>query len=520
MNTIPKPVVLCILDGWGHREAIDHNAIAHANTPCWDGLLKSYPHGLLNASEGHVGLPHGQMGNSEVGHMNIGAGRVVLQDLPRIDAAIEEGTLAKHPELLRYIQALKTSGGACHIMGLMSDGGVHSHIHHAMAMATMIAEAGIKVWLHVFLDGRDTPPQSAKTYLAQLESLTAKYANIRIATVSGRYYAMDRDKRWSRVAAAYHAFMSTDCPVFDSASDALDHAYAHDINDEFVMPCSIAGYDKMHDGDGLLMINFRADRARQLLHALLDPHFDGFERVHRIRFAATLGMVEYSQAITPWMPVLFPPQSMANLLGEVVAAKGLKQLRIAETEKYAHVTFFFSGGREELYDGEDRILIPSPDVATYDLKPEMSAFEVTDALVNAIESNQYDLIVVNYANTDMVGHSGDLNAARQAVEAVDHCLSRLVAAVETSHGAMLITADHGNAEMMHDDETGQSHTAHTLNLVPAVLIEAQLKGAQLNMPIGKLADIAPTLLGWLGVSIPAEMTGISLIPDSYVYSRN
>lgn len=511
MIVIPKPVVLCILDGWGHREAVAHNAIAHANTPCWDGLLKTYPHGLLNASELHVGLPSGQMGNSEVGHMNIGAGRVVLQDLPRIDAAIDDGTLTKNPKLLAYIAALKSSGGACHLMGLMSDGGVHSHIHHAIAMATIIAKAGITVWLHVFLDGRDTAPQSAKTYLTQLEALTKQHNNIRIATVSGRYFAMDRDNRWSRVATAYHAFMSTDCPMFDSATDAIDHAYTHDITDEFVPACSMAGYDRMHDGDGLLMINFRADRARQLLHALLDPQFDGFERVHRVRFAATLGMVEYSAAITPWMPVLFPPQSMANLLGEVVAEHGLKQLRIAETEKYAHVTFFFSGGREETYAGEDRILIPSPDVATYDLKPEMSAFEVTDALVKAIESNIYDLIVVNYANTDMVGHSGDLKAASLAVQAVDQCLTRLVAAVEKAQGAMLITADHGNAEMMHDDQTGQSHTAHTLNLVPVVLIESRLKNTIFTIPEGSLADIAPTVLHWLGIAAPAEMTGCNLI---------
>ncbi len=514
MNIIPKPVVLCILDGWGHREAHAHNAIAHAHTPCWDGLLKTYPHGLLNASELHVGLPTGQMGNSEVGHMNIGAGRVVLQDLPRIDAAIDDDSLTTHPELLAFIAALKSSGGACHLMGLISDGGVHSHIHHAMAMATIIASAGIKVWLHVFLDGRDTPPQSAKSYLAQLETLTALHPNIHIATLSGRYFAMDRDNRWSRVASAYHAFMSADCPVFDNASDAIDHAYTHDITDEFVPACSMAGYDKMHDGDGLLMINFRADRARQLLHALLDPQFDGFERVHRVRFAATLGMVEYSAAITPWMPVLFPPQSMANLLGQVVAAHGLTQLRIAETEKYAHVTFFFSGGREEKYEGEDRILIPSPDVATYDLKPEMSAFEVTDALIKAIESNVYDLIVVNFANTDMVGHSGNLKAASQAVEAVDKCLTRLVAAVENAHGAMLITADHGNAEMMHDEQTGQSHTAHTLNLVPVVLIEKSLKNAMLTIPEGSLADIAPTVLSWLGINAPAEMTGRSLIDET------
>ena len=512
MLSRPKPVVLCILDGWGHREERGHNAIAAAHTPNWDRFWQEYPHGVIHASEGEVGLPCGQMGNSEVGHMNIGAGRVVMQDLPRIDAAIADGSLAKNDQLQSFIAKLKASGGDCHLMGLLSDGGVHAHHHHIQALAMAVAKAGIRVWVHVFLDGRDTPPRSAAEYVSAFETTVKDEPLIRIATVCGRYYAMDRDKRWDRVGRAYDMLMGQSGTKAATASDAIAAAYAGEVSDEFVLPCIIGDWAGMHDGDGLLMANFRADRARQLLTALLDDRFDSFALSRRITWAASLGMVEYSEALNPFIPAMFPPESLTHLLGEVVADAGLKQLRIAETEKYAHVTFFFSGGREEPFAGEERILVPSPDVATYDLKPEMSAYEVTEKLEKAIAEERYDLIIVNYANTDMVGHSGDMNAAMMAVEAVDRCIGRLEAALRAKGGVMLITADHGNAEHMHSDETGQPHTAHTLNLVPVVLVGETFKNRQIAVPEGRLADIAPTLLRLLHLSQPAQMTGRSLLP--------
>jgi 2,3-bisphosphoglycerate-independent phosphoglycerate mutase len=521
MVNIPKPVILCILDGWGHRVETDHNAIAAAQTPTWDHLLKTYPRGVLNASEGEVGLPEGQMGNSEVGHMNIGAGRIVMQDLPRIDAAIANGSLAKEPHLQNFISALKKSGGACHLLGLLSDGGVHAHINHIIALANIVAEAGVSVWIHAFLDGRDTAPKSADRYLALLQQSIAPYPSIRIATLCGRYYAMDRDKRWERVMQAYDLLVSGKGNVANDISAPIMDAYAKNISDEFITPVALAGYSGMQDGDGLLMANFRADRARQLLTALLDPAFDGFPRNYIPQFVSTLGMVEYSEALSRFIPVLFPPESLHDILGEVVSKAGLSQLRIAETEKYAHVTFFFSGGREEPFPGEDRILVPSPKVATYDLQPEMSADEVTDRLVEAITAQRYDLIVVNYANADMVGHSGDMSAAVKAVEAVDRCLGRLLRAVEEVGAAMLITADHGNVEQLHDAETEQAHTAHTLNLVPSILIGASFKSCTAPLPTGRLADIAPTILSLLGLPQPAAMTGRSLLPqkESHVAAR-
>ena len=508
-----KPVILCILDGWGESDVREHNAILQASTPNYDRLKATCPFGLLDASEKAVGLPQGQMGNSEVGHMNIGAGRVVMQDLPRIDAAIADGSLATNAALTDYIAALKKSGGTCHLLGLLSDGGVHSHQAHLAALATIVADAGVPVAVHVFLDGRDTSPKSALTFLAQFES-AARNKLVRIATVSGRYYAMDRDKRWERVSKAYDALVKADAPHFKSAHEVVENAYAANLTDEFVLPATIGPYDGMKDGDGILMANFRADRARQLLHSLLDPKFDGFARSRTVNFAATLGLVEYSDALNPFIPAMFPPQTLRNNLGELVAANNMKQLRIAETEKYAHVTFFFNGGREEPFVGEDRILVPSPKVATYDLQPEMSAGEVTDKLVAAIESAKYDLIVVNYANTDMVGHSGDLNAAMKAVSAVDACVGRLVAAIEKAGGAMLITADHGNAECLHDDDTGQAHTAHTLNLVPCILVGAAYRNAKKDLGHGILADIAPTICAMLHLTPPAEMTGRNLLADA------
>ena len=510
-----KPVVLCILDGWGESEVQEHNAIAQARTPSMDRLRAAYPHSRLSASEGDVGLPAGQMGNSEVGHMNIGAGRVVMQDLPRIDAAIADGSLARNAMLEGFAQALLTSGGHAHLLGLVSDGGVHAHQAHLAALARMLAERGVPVIIHAFLDGRDTPPQSALFYLEKLQHEIAA-GSITIGTVSGRYYAMDRDKRWERVSKAYDALVGAQGLHAPDAMAAVKASYDAGKFDEFVLPTIIGNYAGMRDGDGVLMANFRADRARQLLDALLVPGFDGFARARVVGFAATLGMVAYSDKLRPFMPAIFPPSSLANNLGELVAARGMTQLRIAETEKYAHVTFFFSGGREEPYQGEERILVPSPKVATYDLQPEMSAAEVGSKLVDAVRSGRFDFIVVNFANTDMVGHTGDIEAAKKAVEAVDASVGALAAAVEEVGGALLITADHGNAECLHDEQTQQPHTAHTLNLVPCMLVGPAFAGRQGLLRDGVLADIAPTLCQLLGIAQPAEMTGKNLLKDQHV----
>jgi len=503
----PKPVVLCILDGWGHRLQHDHNAIEQAKTPTWHAMMRECPHALIDASELHVGLPQGQMGNSEVGHMNLGAGRVVMQDLPRIDQAVADGELARNPLLHDFIAKLKQSGGTCHLMGLLSPGGVHSHQAHLVALAKIASGAGVPVALHAFLDGRDTPPSSARQYVAEVVAALAGAPNVRCATVGGRYFAMDRDHRWERVELAYNAFFGEAPYTAPNAIAAVEAAYAREETDEFVKPTLIEGFTSIKDGDGLLMGNFRADRARQILTVLMDPAFDGFKRKHIAKFAATLGMVEYSTALAKFMPCLFPPAELSGTLGEIASKAGLKQLRIAETEKYAHVTFFFNGGEERLFPGEERILVPSPKVATYDLKPEMSAYEVTDKLVAAIEADAFDLIVVNFANTDMVGHTGDLSAAIKAVEAVDRCLGRLRTAVEAKGGAILITADHGNAEMMTDPTTGEPHTAHTLNRVPVIVVGA----AGRKVVDGRLADVAPTLLELMGLPKPAAMTGHSLL---------
>ena len=509
-NNRPRPVVLCILDGWGAGEDRPDNAIALAKTPNWDHFMASCPHALLDASEHEVGLPDGQMGNSEVGHMNIGAGRVVLQDLPRIDKAIAEGELARNPRLAAFITKLKASAGTCHVMGLLSPGGVHSHQAHLAALTNMVASAGIDVKVHAFLDGRDTPPSSARGYLERFQAdIASAGPRAAIATVSGRYYAMDRDKRWERVALAYRALVDADGESAPDALSAVDAGYARGETDEFVKPTVIGDYKGMADGDGVLMANFRADRVREILSALLDPDFDGFPRPRMVAFAAALGMVEYSQHLNLFLAILFPPQNMADTLGEVVAKAGMTQLRIAETEKYAHVTFFFNGGEEREFPGESRILVPSPKIATYDLKPEMSAYEVTDRLVEAIDSGAFDFVVVNYANTDMVGHSGDLAATIKAVEAVDRCLGRLAEAVERAGGTLLITSDHGNAEMMRDPSTGQPHTAHTLNPVPVILFNPP-KGMG-GLLDGRLADVAPTILKLLGLPQPEIMTGRSLL---------
>ena len=484
MSSKPRPVVLCVLDGWGYREDPTNNAIALARTPVFDRLMREAPHAFLRTSGEDVGLPDGQMGNSEVGHQNIGAGRVVFQDLPRIDRAMHDGSLAKNQNLLAFIDKLKASGGACHLLGLLSPGGVHSHQDHMEALARIVAGRGVEVKVHAFLDGRDTPPRSALDYVARFLGDIKVAPKAAIATVSGRYFAMDRDKRWDRVAKAYAALVEGEGPRADDAAAAIQAAYAADKSDEFVPPTALAGYSGMRDGDGVLMANFRADRARELLTALLDPQFDGF------------------------LPPLFPPEALRNTLGEVAAKAGLKQLRIAETEKYAHVTFFLNGGEERVFPGEDRILVPSPKVATYDLQPEMSAPEVTDRLVEAIRSGKYDLIVANYANPDMVGHTGNLKAAISAAETIDGCLRRLEGALREVGGAMLVTADHGNLEMMSDPSTGQAHTAHTTDPVPALLVNPP---RPLALRDGRLADVAPTLLELLGLAKPAEMTGSSLL---------
>jgi len=507
--TRPRPVVLCILDGWGERTERADNAILQAKTPNWDRFLKGSPHAQLQASELFVGLPKGQMGNSEVGHMNLGAGRVVLQDLPRIDQAIADGSLAKSPALTGFIAALKKSGGAAHLMGLMSPGGVHSHQDQLAVLARLLAAAGVAVKVHAFLDGRDTPPKSAAEYLAKFAADTAGLERVSVATVSGRYFAMDRDKRWDRVAKAYRALVDAEGEKALDAQPAVQQAYAAGKSDEFVPPTVIGGYAGMRDGDAVLCGNFRADRVREMLTALLDPAFSGFERGRVVRFAAALGITEYSTELNRFVQTIFPPEDLADTFGEVVSRAGLTQLRIAETEKYAHVTFFFNGGREAEFPGESRILVPSPKVATYDLKPEMSAPEMTDQLVAAIAAGRFDVIIVNYANTDMVGHSGDIGAAVKAVEAVDRCLGRLADAVTRAGGTLLITADHGNAEMMRDPETGQPHTAHTLNPVPLLLVNPPAQVAGLRD--GRLADIAPTLLALLGLRQPAAMTGRSLV---------
>ncbi|MGE5270252.1 MAG: 2,3-bisphosphoglycerate-independent phosphoglycerate mutase [Thiohalocapsa sp.] len=509
MTTRPRPVVLCILDGWGERADAPDNAIEEAKTPVWHELMRRWPHAHLDASEHYVGLPDGQMGNSEVGHTNLGAGRVVLQDLPRIDKAIAEGALKAMPRLTEFIAKLKASHGTAHVLGLMSPGGVHSHQHQIAALATILAEAGLSVAVHAFLDGRDTPPKSALGYLKQFAADTADRRSITVATVCGRYYAMDRDKRWDRVTLACRALTVGDGEHAADALAAVEAAYARGESDEFVKPTAIADYRGMRDGDGLLFANFRADRIREIAGALVDPEFSGFARERRIAFAAALGLTEYSDELNPFLTTLFPPIDLSNTFGEIVADAGLKQLRIAETEKYAHVTFFFNGGRETVFPGEERILVPSPKVATYDKQPEMSAPEVTDKVVAAIDSGRFDVVVLNYANTDMVGHTGDLGAAIKAVETVDQCLGRLAAAVERQGGTLVITADHGNADMMRDPKTGEPHTAHTLNPVPFIVVNPPR--AVSHVANGRLADVAPTLLDIMGLPKPAAMTGHSLI---------
>ena len=501
-----RPVMLVILDGWGSREDTADNAIRQAKTPVFDRLWQAGPHGFLRTSGKDVGLPDGQMGNSEVGHLNIGAGRVVIQDLPRIDNAIARGEIDHAPTLLALIEKLKQSGGTCHLAGLVSPGGVHSHQDHAVALAEILSRAGIPVLVHAITDGRDTPPQSAGGNIKRF--LAALPPPVRIASLCGRYYAMDRDKRWDRVEKAYKAIVEADGPRFADAPAVVAAAYADNKFDEFIVPAVVGDYRGIKDGDGVLCFNFRADRVREILSAMLDPNFSGFPRKRLVRFTAAAGMAQYSDELDKFMLTIFPPQTFANILGEVVADAGRTQLRMAETEKYPHVTYFLNGGREEPYPGEDRVMVPSPKVATYDLQPEMSAPELTDKAVAAIGSGKYDLIVLNYANPDMVGHTGSLPAAIKAVETVDAGLGRIAEAVAKAGGALVVTADHGNCEMMRDPQTGGPHTAHTTNPVPVVLAGARNRAL---VGQGSLADIAPTLLELMELPKPKEMTGRSLL---------
>jgi 2,3-bisphosphoglycerate-independent phosphoglycerate mutase len=505
------PVLLIILDGFGYREECEDNAICQARKPQWNVLWETCPHTTIDASEKWVGLPKDQMGNSEVGHMNIGAGRVVYQDYTRIESAIETGEFFTNPVLAKACETA-AEGHALHILGLVSPGGVHSHESQIHAMLELAARRRVKrVYVHAFLDGRDTPPRSAEPSLAALARKCETLGNAVIASICGRYYAMDRDQRWERVAQAYELITQGEAANRAPAAVAgLALAYARNESDEFVKATAIVSEGaepvRMKDGDAVVFMNFRADRARQLTRALTERDFAGFPRTAVPRLGYYCTLTSYGEDFRD-IPAAFAPQSVANGFGEYISGLGLKQLRIAETEKYAHVTYFFNGGIEKPYPGEHRILVPSPKVATYDLKPEMSAYEVTDKLVAAIESSQYHAIVCNYANGDMVGHTGNLTAATRAVEVLDECIGRVVAAMRESGGEVLITADHGNAEMMRDEKTGQAHTAHTLNLVPLLYVGRKARLAER----GALQDISPTLLSMMGLQQPAEMTGKSLI---------
>lgn len=501
----PKPVVLCILDGWGLSDDTLANAPHLAATPHMDRLMATCPNATLLTHGHDVGLPEGQMGNSEVGHMNIGAGRVVEMDLRRIDRAIETGAFATLPGILRFTDALMASGGTAHLLGVLSDGGVHSHIDHMIAAAEALTGQGLPVAIHAFTDGRDVAQVSAKTYLEELRE--ALPAGAYIATVSGRYYAMDRDNRWDRVSLAYDALVNAKGYTAKTASQAIDDAYGKGRTDEFIKPRVLGNYEGMQDGDGILCLNFRADRAREILASFADPEFSAFETGPRPVFAAVTGFAEYSSRHASYMDCIFPDEAPENTLSQVIADAGLRQFHTAETEKYPHVTFFLNGGRETPEAGETRYMAASPKVATYDMQPEMAAGEVTDHLVAAIEEG-YDFIVVNYANPDMVGHTGDLDAAIAACAAVDAELGRVLSALKAAGGAMIVTADHGNCEVMVHPDTGKPHTAHTTNPVPVVLVGGP-QGTALRH--GRLADLAPTVLELMGIAPPHEMTGESLI---------
>ena len=508
---LKKPVLLIILDGFGHRDDEDHNAIKNAKMPHWNRLWDKYAHSFINASEEFVGLPKGQMGNSEVGHLNIGAGRIVQQDLERINTSITSGDFFKTPSLISAFKSLKENGKALHLLGLFSDGGVHSHLDHFYAMLKIAKQCELKnVYIHPFLDGRDTPPKSALHFIEQLESHLKDIGVGKIASISGRYYAMDRDKRWPRVELAYNA-LTLGSPIHSkNAADAIHEGYERNETDEFIEPTSIHDENEkaitIQDNDAVVFMNYRSDRARQITDALLQDNFNAFERQKKIKISDYFTLTQYDPNDKK-SSVIFKQISVNNSFGEYISKLGLKQLRIAETEKYPHVTFFFNGGHETVYEGEDRILVPSPQVATYDLQPEMSAFEVAQKLGYAIQSKKYHAIICNFANADMVGHTGNLNAAIKAMEVLDTCIGQVVNAMESIGGEVIITADHGNAELMEDYENKQVHTQHTTNVVPFLYIgrKATIK------PNGRLSDIAPTLLHLMGEKQPSEMTGQNLI---------
>ncbi|MGY9050341.1 hypothetical protein P775_07555 [Puniceibacterium antarcticum] len=503
--TTPKPVVLTILDGWGLRDDSTANAPALAKTPTMDWLSANCPRAKLITHGPDVGLPTGQMGNSEVGHTNIGAGRIVAMDLGQIDLAIEDGSFFKNSALQDMIQALQDSNGTAHLMGVVSNGGVHGHLNHIFAAAKAISQTGVPVTIHAITDGRDVAPKSAAGFIEKLQKRLPQ--NVHVATVIGRYFAMDRDNRWDRVQTAYEAMIHGKGEHAASAKEAVAQAYRNDTTDEFIPATVIDGYDGVREGDAFFCLNFRADRAREILAAIGAPEFDGFDRGEKPQLASLLGMVEYSEDHATYMTTVFPKRELHNTLGEWVAKHGKKQFRLAETEKYPHVTFFFNGGKETAEPHEDRFMPKSPNVATYDLQPEMSSAEVTEKFVEAIGQG-YDLIITNFANPDMVGHTGDLKAAIKACEAVDAALGKVLEAVKAAGGAMIVTADHGNCETMIDPETGGPHTAHTLNLVPVILFGGPKKA---KLRDGRLSDLAPTLLQLMGLEQPEEMTGKSLI---------
>ncbi|MFK4134134.1 2,3-bisphosphoglycerate-independent phosphoglycerate mutase [Pseudomonas luteola] len=508
MAFTPKPLVLIILDGFGHSEETKHNAIYAAKKPVWDRLLATQPHGLISGSGMDVGLPDGQMGNSEVGHMNLGAGRVVYQDFTRITKAIRDGEFFENPVIGEAVDKAVGAGKAVHILGLMSDGGVHSHQDHLVAMAELAAKRGAeKIYLHAFLDGRDTPPRSAQSSIDLLDATFARLGKGRIVSLIGRYFSMDRDNRWDRVSAAYNLITDGTAEYHAAtATEGLNAAYERGESDEFVKATTVGTPVKVEDGDAVVFMNFRADRARELSRAFVEPDFKEFPRTRTLNLAGYVMLTQYAASIPA--PSAFTPESLNNVLGEYLAKNGKTQLRIAETEKYAHVTFFFSGGREEPFEGEERILIPSPKVATYDMQPEMSAPEVTDKIVDAIENQRYDVIIANYANGDMVGHTGVFEAAVKAVECLDACMGRIVEALDQVGGEAIITADHGNVEQMEDESTGQAHTAHTTEPVPFVYVGKRSVHIREG---GVLADVAPTLLTLMGMEQPKEMTGRTII---------
>lgn len=507
--TAHKPVLLCILDGWGLNPVSENNAIAMANTPNYDRLWNEYPHTTLRADGLSVGLPEGQFGNSEVGHMNIGAGRVVMQDLPRITHSLTTGELSQNSTLLDYISALKLNGGSAHVMGLISNGGVHAHQDHIAGVIKIISSHGVPVVIHIFTDGRDTAPASAAGFVEKFLHDLNECENVTVGSVSGRFYAMDRDNRWERVSRAWQVIVTGQGLNAPDALTAISQSYANGEQDEFIQPTVIGNYAGLKPNDGLFMANFRADRAREILRALVHPEFNDFDRGNYTVPKLALGMVEYSDDLNPFLSTVFASQNMTDLLGEIVSKSGRTQLRTAETEKYPHVTFFFNGGQETPYVGEERILVASPKVMTYDLQPEMSAIELTNKLMAAIESKKFDLIVLNYANPDMVGHTGDVQATIKAVETVDTCLGRIADAIAEVKGVLVVTADHGNADQMVDPMTHEAYTAHTTNPVPFIVAGAS-EVADLR-DIGKLGDIAPTLLQLLDIPQPAAMTGESLL---------